>query len=269
MVKHNKKTRRRKGLQKGGSSDTNKTYICLLCVKPSRSTYDFYKKLRSDKYNVVIVIDDESYEIPGYNEDTDKLQVIKIDKKESEDAGFKDCILWLRGQAGSRDKALYYFCKKGIQYENIWFIEEDVFIPDMHTLKTIDDSINVPCDLLCATNGVLTTPTTVGNWSVVSEQLKGKLELPYAHSMISAARCSKKMMDAINDYADKHKTLFLDESLFVTLALKNNLNINNPPALAGILWDKQWKLCEIEKGKLYHPIKDQATQVSYHKSLSK
>ena len=114
-----------------------KNIICILSVRPCIKTYNFIKelKIKSD-YEVFIVIDDNNYNIPNYD---GFVKVIKINNEESETIGYKNTILWLEGKAGSRDKALYYFNRHHINYDNIWFIEEDVFIPTVDTIKDIDN----------------------------------------------------------------------------------------------------------------------------------
>ena len=51
--------------------------------------------------------------------------------------------------------------------------------------------------------------------------------LPYYNGMMCIVRFSNSMMNCINDYAKKHNTLFFLEALFPTIAIKNNLKINN------------------------------------------
>jgi len=81
--------------------------------------------------------------------------------------------------------------------------------------------------------------------------------------MICAIRCSKALLNSIKKYATVHKNLFLDEVLFNTLAIHNNLNILCIKELSNIVYRRFWKKSDIFDTNLYHPIKDIATQISY------
>ena len=236
------------------------TSICFLTVKPSELFYNFVKQL-TIKHTIYICIDDNNYNIPNYN-CNDNVTIIKIDNKICEDAGFKSCVLWLNDRACSRDKALYYFCKNNINYKNIWFIEEDVFIPNINTIENIDNKY-IDGDLLTEGNCIIYNKEYGWHWNHINNQIK--IVPPYANSMICAIRCSKKLLDCINDYAGKYNNLFLDEALFNTIAIHNNLNIKNISELSSIVWQKIWTKSNIVESNLYHPIKSIETQYAYRK----
>jgi hypothetical protein len=241
--------------------------ICFLTVKPCEKTYNFYKDIQSffKKYNyeVYIVIDDNNYEIPNYD---GSIKIIKINNEECEKNGYKGAVLWLGNRACSRDKGLYYFSNIYTDYEFIWFIEEDVFIPTVETIKNIDDKYSLE-DLLCPPYDVIYEKKYDWNWPYVYRQIK--LELPYSKSAICAIRCSKKLLQNINNYAVLYKSLFLDEVLFTTIALQNNLKINGIEELNTIVFRNDWKLEDIDIGKLYHPIKNIQKQYDYRNNIQK
>jgi len=83
--------------------------------------------------------------------------------------------------------------------------------------------------------------------------------------MICAIRCSKALLNSIKEYATAHKNLFLDEALFNTLAIHNNLNVLSINELSSIVYRKNWKKSDIVDTNLYHPIKNIKTQISYRK----
>ena len=246
-----------------------KNIICFLTVNPNQLFYEFCKKLQtelSNNYEIYICIDDNSYDIPTYAND---IKIIKINKNECEQNGFKSCLLSLNNQACSRDKALFYFCQNLITYNYIWFIEEDVFIPDLKTIPNLDEKYPIS-DLLCREHIVVHNKNhpdrNKWHWDHVYRQIK--IEPPYAKSMICAIRCSKQMMDSINDYAKKYNNLFMDEALFNTLAIQNNLSVVNPIELSPIYWRNEWLLNDIKKDYLYHPIKDIQIQEDYRTALA-
>jgi len=229
-----------------------KSIICFLTVNPSKLCYDFIKKLGNHN-DIYICIDDNEYNIPDYN---NEIKIIKYRNKDVENEGFKNTHLWIPG-AIARDKALYYFFKNKIEYDFIWFIEEDVFIPNANIIKNIDNKYKDE-DLLVRSNRLFYGNKKHWHWKTVTRQIKDKIPYPWGASMICAIRCSKKLMENIFSFVKIYKTLFLDEVLFNSIAIFNNLSIKTIPELSTILWRKKggWKLNEIKESNLYHPIKN-------------
>jgi hypothetical protein len=242
---------------------SQKNIICILSVQPSTKVYTFLKDIKlNSQYDVYIVIDDNDYDIPGYDGIVD---IIKVDNKECEKNGYKSSVLSFNNRACSRDKALYYFNKENIPYNYIWFIEEDVFIPSVKTLEDIDNKYPTG-DLLVQSHNIINEKKTDWHWEYINSQIR--LDLPYASSMICAIRCSKRMMSSINKYAVKNNNLFLDEALFNTLALHNNLDVKAIPELSNIVYRKDWNVYDIKPTNLYHPIKDIETQYKFREYLT-
>lgn len=244
-----------------------KNIICILTVRPCIKTYNFIKELKlKSNYEIFIVIDDNKYDIPNYD---GVVKVIKINNEESEAKGYKNSILWLNGKAGSRDKALYYFNRYYTNYDNIWFIEDDVFIPKINTIKDIDNKY-IEADLLTSGHEIVYEKRYDWHWGTVQKHIK--IDLPYAKSMICAIRCSRKMMISIDDYVKKYNNLFLDEALFNTIALHNELDVKAIPELSTIVWKRGWfftgwVLGDIKTTNLYHPIKDIQQQYDFRKNI--
>ena len=86
--------------------------------------------------------------------------------------------------------------------------------------------------------------------------------------MTCAIRVSRKFLNCIDEFATKNKTLQIDEVLYLTLALHNNLSIINPEELRPIVYRQDfnnvdrisnfiyWKYDDIKSNYLYHPIKN-------------
>ena len=238
--------------------------ICLLAVKPCLKTYNFFKSLQlNTPYEVYIVIDNNDYMIPDYD---GVVKIIKIDNEECAKKGFKSTVLWLDNKACSRDKALYYFSQAAIDYNYIWFVEEDVFIPALDTIQNIDKKYEeTAADLLVATHAIQNERQTDWHWNHVNRQIK--INPPYSYSMICAIRCSKALLTCIRAYAETYENLFMDEALFNTLALQNNLKVWCIPELATILFEHDWKSTDIVATNLYHPIKNIDTQYAYRQAV--
>jgi hypothetical protein len=211
-----------------------------------------------------ICVDNNKHEIPEYD---GKIPIIKIDNKICESAGFKNSVAYFKNRACSRDKALYYFSKKNMNYDNVWFIEEDVLVPHRLTIEKIDEKYEAcNADLLCTSNIVTIYKQTENDWfwwPLVNREIK--LDPPYGRSMICAIRVSKKLIKAISAYADKYNSLFMDEVLFNTIAIHENLEIKTISELSTIYYKNNWKMEDIKKTNLYHPIKNHNTQRDFRK----
>jgi len=187
-----------------------KNIICFLTVTPSPLFYHFAKKLENENTDVYICIDKNNYNIPN---DDNKIKIIKMNKNICKAAGFKNTVLWCQKRACSRDKALYYFCTNNIPFKHLWFIEEDVFIPTIHTIENINKKYPTG-DLLCKSNEIVHERRTDWNWPIVNKKIRN-MAPPYSTSLVCAIRVSKKMLNVINFYVKKYKTLFLDEAFFL------------------------------------------------------
>lgn len=238
--------------------------ICFLTVTPSKLFYEYVKKFRRPDYNVFIIIDNDNYNIPDYD---GYIPIVKINSNECENNGFKNTVFQVGNHACSRDKALYYFCRKYTNYDQIWLIEEDVFVPTIDTLFEIDKKYDG--DLLSPSN-IIKNDNIINDkewycWRYVLKQIK--MKPPYACSMICAIRVSRNLMRLIDRYALKFKCLFLDEALFNTLCLKGNLKNINPVELSTVVYNNEWKLEDIKATNLYHPIKNINTQYEYRERM--
>lgn len=243
-----------------------KTAICFLTVRPCELFYQFCKKLARPNKTVYICIDDDTWTIPNYD---NEIPLIRIPKAKCEKAGFKGTVMYFKNSACSRDKALYYFTEvSNIQYDYIWFLEEDVFVPTEKTIDMIDTQYPSG-DLLSPFNEITDTRSQNENrhWNsirqLVNRQTEKKIEPPFATSMICAFRCSSKLLQEIKHYAEKHKMLFMDEAFFNTIALKNNLEVICPPELSTIVYRHEWTQDDIKETNLYHPVKSIDTQKLY------
>jgi len=229
--------------------------ICFLTVRPSKLSIKFYNKLNTI-YDVYICVDDNDYIVPET-----KCKIIKIDNKICKEAGFNNMVGNLKKyeyKSLSRDKALYYFYynRDLIKFNNIWLIEEDVFIPSINTIKNIDSKYPT-CDLLVRQNKIYKSKDECKNWFWNKIFRDSYLTFPYGRSMICAIRISKKLLILLGSYATKYKKFFMDESIFNTIAIQNNLSIITPDELKYILWRSKRKhtIKTIKPNYLYHPMK--------------
>jgi len=262
--------------------------IVFFCFRPPKEIFDFCLKLKNDEYDIFVSINDNNYIIPEY--DINAITIIKLDENEVKNAGYFNSNNNIREQVTSRDKAFYYFNKiNHTDYKHIWFIEEDVFIPTTKTISNIDNKYP-DCDYMSNTYFIVDNDINnldnfnninkecpfvkysensfYESWAFNDYNLIKYYGFPWLKGMTCAIRVSKNFLKHIDIFAIKHKTLIIDEVLYLTLSVHNNLSIINPIELSTIVFrcdfnsmDKitnylYWNLNDIKENYLFHPIKD-------------
>ena len=225
--------------------------LCLLTVNP----HDIYVKFLNnfDKYDVYILIDNNSINIDEYIKKYPKIQFIQIPDEEAIQNGYWDSSYIIPKKTISWDKALYYFSKKNTSYNFVWFIEEDVYIPNEESIQNIDHKYPT-IDLLCSDYN-MNSDGYLDNWSHWN-QAQSYFELPWAKGLQCICRLSKRLLEKIKDFVDTHKKLTFIETLFNTLVIKNNYLHITPHEFNEIGCCKTHNETEIDTTKFYHPIKN-------------
>jgi len=247
-------------------------------------------------YSVFICIDAD---MPGpaphafpFEYDATLVEVLAVSRAEAEAHGFLGSVDHCNGRACSRDMALYYFCckyrkERGDERADraddakantdtktppippIWFIEDDVFIPTTATIRDIDAAYGLDADLICASNTIKKHGDDGVYWSQWPK-IEGRIDLPWAYSMICAVRVSPDLLALVRDYAAEKGRLLFDEALFNTLALHKGLRVETPPELANITFT----FCEfpyekiVDARHLYHPVRHRWEHAGLRATLS-
>ena len=92
-------------------------------------------------------------------------------------------------------KSFVFFCYRDASYDNVWFIEDDVFVPNHEIILTIDQKYE-KADIISADNvvnryGVVDDQDGWPWWRLVPKNI---LPPPWAHSMVCAVRLSRNML---------------------------------------------------------------------------
>ena len=230
--------------------------ICVICNKPNVIWLNF---LMNFKYDVYLIIDDNTVNYNFYKETYPSINFIQIDNNDCENNYFIDVNYVIKKKISGWDKALFYFAIKNNNYKNIWFMEDDVFFYNEQTIIDLDNKYP-DGDLLSANyeeyNGN-------NNWRW--HELTIKFELPYYHAMVCCVRISKVLLSKIQEYATKYKTLFFLEALFPTITKKHNLKYIVPDELETVVWRNNWNLSNINKTNIYHPVKNIDNHIEFRK----
>ena len=153
------------------------------------------------------------------------------------------------------DKAMYYFSHENTKYEHIWYFEDDVFLFSEEILSKIDNEFE-SSDLLTRNHSIKNEYDTFGWWHW--NQVMGKIDLPWAHSLICICRISNRLLGKVREYANVNKRTFFIESILNTLAIHNDFIIGTPIEFDTVVQGDMLGL-EITPNKkmcVFHPYKD-------------
>ena len=141
------------------------------------------------------------------------------------DSGYVNtCFIGVNKQPNAWDKAMYYFCSNN-KYSNCWFLEEDVFIPNIHTIQYLDQKYK-KCDILSADNKKFSSSRlNEWHWPRIKSHHGGTYFFtpPFYNTMACAIRLSQRMLLSVQDFSKQHKTLSFIEYFFNTLAMKKKI----------------------------------------------
>jgi hypothetical protein len=231
--------------------------ICLITLRPHKIWCEFLNLFI--KYKIFIIVDDNNFDLSYFINNYSNITFIKVENVKCKLNGYVDTNFTLNKLITGWDKALYYFGIENNDYENIWFMEDDVLFYNENTIIQIDNQyIN---DDLLSNSYDENRDGNKNTW--LWNRINIQYQPPYYCGMMCIVRFSKKMMNCINEYAYKNKTLFFLEALFPTVAIKNNLKINNPFEFNTIYYRYNFKGEKINKNILYHPVKN----LNYHISF--
>jgi len=242
-----------------------KNLICFETVRPTKQFFELSGQLKNKDYQIFVFIDDNNYNIE-FDYDPE-IKVIKINNEECANAGYKGLVSYFKDSSCAKDKALYYVIKNSneLDYDYVWFIEDDCYIPSKYTIPNIDAKYkNENIDLLCKEHMIYKDKKLKGwHWDLVYDNCS--LSLPFAKGLQCAKRCSRKYIQTIEDYVNTYGKVFYNEAFFNTLCLHYDLDIKTIKELKTLKWetDHIWKFDDIKTTNIYHPIKDINIQYSY------
>ena len=236
-------------------NNNHKNALCILTRYYNQYWIDFLNQF--ENHDVYLVIDDNNTK---YEASYGNVRIIQVDDevcmqnnyyKSSSWSNLKDIVAW--------DRALYYFNRINRDYENVWFLEDDVFIMSEKVINEIDKEYP-NSDLLCSFHEINPNGDIHHGWNHWVNVIH-RIGTPWAHSLISVSRLSRRLLDRVNDYVSDRHLMFI-EALFNTLALHYHYSVQHPPQMTEtITYNKQWDYDCIDINKIYHPVKKIENQV--------
>lgn len=271
--------------------------IAVLTITPSDELLEFYSGFVRLGYRVIIIIDDNNFKLNDAHLKVKNtgLSLIQIEERECRSPGTFNFLASARKRGGCAawDKALYYFCCRDLSSDNVWLIEDDVFIPSHKIIVTIDRKYG-HADIISADNIVNRHGALDDGWPWWRLVPKTIVPPPWAHSMVCAVRLSRNMLAALNCFIRtnnnrlrfintiismikvtgllRHKSLWRKrlyiEYIFHTLTLHNQLTVIKAQELSGVVYRNEWNVSTMNSGTIYHPLKDSDLHYRYRKILN-
>jgi hypothetical protein len=238
-----------------------KNAICLITYDANSKTQflDFLNFF--SKYDIYVILDDNTADCSLLREKYDKINFIQIDNKECIENGFKNIsFITLKKPVTGWDKAVYYFTKKNIQYENVWFFEDDVYFYSENTILQIDTKYKSE-DILCNSSY---EEGKLHEW--LWRLIEIKFSPPYYCGMMCALRLSRKYFTCIEKYIKKNSTMFFLEAFFPTIARKYNVKTIESP-IEFLTITHRTEQNNFNKDSLYHPLKNLNDHIIIRESM--
>jgi len=244
-----------------------KTAVVFLSTKPSIETLKFADEVYDkSKFDVFVVVDDCEYKLPYVSS---KHVAYAVEDKECKNYGYvgsniakgqthidKDVIAW--------DKFLFIFCEVLQSYDYLWVFEDDVFIPFVNTIAKLHDNYS-SYDLVTPNNFAKTDNVMDWHWKSIMSRIKP----PYHYSMVCAMGISKRLLDKVKEYKQKHNCLFHIEAMFNTIAMQSGFKCAAPLELKSIVWMGEWSINEflLLPNNVFHPKKETKEHPEYRKRI--
>lgn len=248
-------------------SPSHKHAICLLTFQPTESLFSLYLDLLNT-YDIYAIVDDNSWDISILQNTFPTMNFIQINEDLCKQMGYTSLsYLTKKGEPHAWDKAMLYFCETNtIPYNHIWFIEDDVFLPKTNIIPHLDKSYNHQ-DLL-----IRDMKKSTSKWTHYKESLQKSnsiLHNQLHNSLVCIMRLSKKFIEIIRNYVQKHHQMFFLEAFYPSLAIHHKLSYQTINAFKYIVFKQNWNIDFIMKHSNYvfHPVKDITLQHSFRNCI--
>jgi len=234
--------------------------ICLLCYLPNDIYCDFLNNFIN--YKIFIIVD-RNINLEKYKDKYRNIKFLKLNLNNCIQKNYTNScqeIYKHLPKSISWDKALYIFNEFNLDYDHIWFIEDDVFFKNEDTILNIDKKYK-ESDLL--TKEWLKDYEYDNNYSVWNYINMIGFNEPYYLTEIACCRLSKNFLKYIKNYVYEYKTMHCLEAFFPTLCIKNNLLLKEAKELNTIFYKQNFEKKDINNKNIYHPIKNHSKHLEF------
>jgi len=202
-----------------------------------------------------------------YKKKYPRLYFLSFDDSVAAINGFWNSSYIIPKKTISWDKALFYFSKTNIDYDYVWYIEDDVYVPSKESLINLDLQYGEDVDLLCSSYALNDEGDVELDGWVHWNEHDNKVQKPWARGLQCICRMSKRLMNKIDEFVTEHKKLVFIELLFTSLARRHEMTVAMPLEFAEVDCCRGLDVNTIDPNKIHHPIKDSKDQEMVRKRL--
>lgn len=241
-------------------------FMCKEINKNYQNSILFYQE-HADKYSydVYICVDIYNSYAKIIQEKFKNIKILNISSDACIKNGFFNLIyLTCKKHCTSWDKSFFYFCNINKKYDNVWFIEDDVFLPDSNIIYFLDNKYK-NYDFLCER---FFNYKQNHDWCVwkflIKRNIRYKdLKKIYSCGPIPITRLSKKMLTSISKFLKKKKKIYFIEIFLPNLCVADNMKYIKVEEFN--LWISNYfsKVELLEKNKILHPVKNIKEHTTY------
>jgi hypothetical protein len=238
-------------------SPVKKRAIALIVKEPTEIYLDFLATFVS--YDIYIIIDSDKSMLQ-FQKKYKMLNIIQFDEQLCVKYGYKNVnYIGIKKRISGWDKALLFFSVIiPNMYQQVWFIEDDVFFLEENVLTNLDKKYEGQ-DLLANCDFKSQTTNNINEFPWLWCLIDIKLDKPHYSGMMCITRMSKRLLQGIRWYATRYKTLFFLEALFPTITKHFKLTHFGPEELTNVVFrrdfDEETDVLKL-KTHVFHPIKD-------------
>jgi len=192
------------------------------------------ERLVAVEISIFMILDDES-RAPGFERNDGGFTFVSISSSDSLQYGYYMLSFLQPNPVHAWDKALFFFSRIMFgRYKFVWFFENDVYIRSVNSfVKVHSEALNCQHNLVIKSNHIETNPNlATWHWPTISKTFA--VPTPWYISTACAMGLSKRIMRAVDEYAQNNTRLELLETFFNTLSMHGNLSVWNPKAMETI-----------------------------------
>lgn len=236
-------------------TDPAETAIAYLMLDKDPTTFHWISHLAAQNISVFIFVDRP--ETNHIYKNKNGIYIVSMASSLAQSSGYSHfgTFAYITKEVTCWDKATFFFSQIATGYKFVWILETDVFIPSFQSFHHIHDRLrNTTVDLIISQ--VEKDDENLNNWHWKALQPLF-LPKPWYHSMACVLGLSRRMLQEIDSFAQKHGKLQFLEFLPVTLAMQKQLIILNPPEFSTITHRESFSCEDILHRSMnwFHPVK--------------
>ena len=188
--------------------------VAVICRLPFQQQIDFYDTLSKD-YDVFFITDSNNFYASKI--DAKRVHFFYIPDATCKDACFGGSAIngfTIKKEVTAWDKAFYFFSIQRPEYNAVWFLEDDVFVPVSDTL-----SIWIKYDVLSAPIFSIVEDPHWPLWKLASLKKRRPLcPSRWWRGMVCGVRLSKHFLEEVKRISEKNGVLYFIEIMIPSFA---------------------------------------------------